>query len=69
MNRQDDIEDMLSRLPSAILAEASERNMPGVPGISSGYVITDPSSSLTLNEYVEKADSLMYSNKRRKRQE
>ncbi len=69
VNRQDDIEDMLSRLPSAILAEASERNMPGVPGISSGYVITDPSSSLTLNEYVEKADSLMYSNKRRKRQE
>lgn len=62
-----DMDKIVSRITKTLPAEAKKLNLPDVPGISTGYIITDPNSSLTLNEYVEEADKLMYSEKTAKR--
>ena len=62
-----EMDKIVSRIHKSLPVEAKKYNLPDVPGISTGYIITDPNSSLTLNEYVEEADKLMYSEKAAKR--
>ena len=52
-----------------IPAEAKHLGVDVVPGISAGYVLTDPDADQTLDEYVEAADNLMYMQKRARRAE
>lgn len=50
-------------------AEAAALGAPGEFGISSGYLLTEPSGGKALDEYVTEADSLMYRDKRSKRRQ
>ena len=63
---QETTEAVIKRIQSALSTEAEKMRMAYVPEISVGYVITDPSSSHTIDEYVESADNLMYQQKRGK---
>jgi len=38
--------------------------MPETPGISTGFVLTDPRDARSLGDYVDEADRLMYENKK-----
>ena len=60
------IEAVIERIQATLPAEAEQLRIAFVPEISAGYVITDPSSSHTIDEYVEAADNLMYQQKREK---
>ena len=60
------MEAVIDRIQAALPSEAEQLGIAYVPGISFGYVITDPSSSRTIDEYVESADNLMYRQKREK---
>ena len=55
--------DLVERIRQRILGEAAKRNMPDVPKISTGLVLTDPDSDYSLNDYVDEADKLMYNEK------
>ena len=60
------VETVIMRIQAALPTEAEQLGIPFVPEISFGHVITDPSSSHTIDEYVESADDLMYQQKRGK---
>ncbi|MCR5001701.1 MAG: GGDEF domain-containing protein [Lachnospiraceae bacterium] len=62
-----DAEMLIGRIEEALPSEAGMLKLPDVPGISAGFVITDPAEGKTLNEYVEEADRLMYDIKKAKR--
>ncbi|MCR5087948.1 MAG: GGDEF domain-containing protein [Oscillospiraceae bacterium] len=53
------IADVRERLPE----EAERAELPCTPGVSAGYVLTDPQSARSLDDYVEEADGLMYREK------
>ncbi len=61
---REEVTELIERILNSIPAEAKARNMPDVPGISTGFVLTDPKSNLTLNDYVDEADKLMYNDKK-----
>jgi hypothetical protein len=61
------VDELVKVILHTIPVKAKEYNLPDIPGISTGYVITDPASSLTLNDYVEEADKLMYNEKKIKK--
>ncbi|MBR6221053.1 MAG: GGDEF domain-containing protein [Clostridia bacterium] len=63
---RDAMEAVIGRIRAALPAEAEQAGIAYVPEISVGYVLTDPSSSHTIDEYVESADNLMYQQKREK---
>ena len=63
---QEAMEAVIKRIQAALPSEAEQLGIDYVPNISFGYVITDPSSSHTIDEYVESADNLMYRQKRGK---
>ncbi len=60
---EEDATALVEKIREKIPGEAEKRNMPDVPGISVGIVLTDPESSYSLNDYVEEADKLMYNEK------
>ncbi|MBQ9437703.1 MAG: diguanylate cyclase [Lachnospiraceae bacterium] len=62
-NTEEEITSLIEDISAHIPEEADARKMPDVPGVSSGFVLTEPTSSLTLNDYVEEADKLMYDQK------
>ena len=53
-------EEVLGRLRSKLPAPKESRNLPRVPSVSVGYVWTDMTADLTLEDYVKEADQLMY---------
>lgn len=57
----------IEAIAAALPAEAAGLGAPGEFGISSGYLLTDPSGEKALDEYVSAADKLMYREKRTKR--
>ena len=57
----------IDTITAALPAEAAVLGAPGEYGISSGYLLTDPSGEKTLDEYVAAADKLMYREKRTKK--
>ena len=64
---KEEVDELVKVILHTIPVKAKEYNLPDIPGISTGYVITDPASSLTLNDYVEEADKLMYNEKKIKK--
>ncbi len=64
---KEEMDDLVTTINKTLLKEAEKYSLPDVPKISTGYVITDPSSPITLNEYVEEADKLMYNDKKTKK--
>ncbi|MCR4807794.1 MAG: GGDEF domain-containing protein [Lachnospiraceae bacterium] len=62
-----DMDKLVEAINSAIPSSSEKYKLPSLPGISTGYVITDPQSDLSLNEYVEEADRLMYNQKKAKK--
>ena len=67
IGENEEINDLIATINETLPKEAEKYALPDVPGISTGYVITDPSSPITLNEYVEEADKLMYNEKKAKK--
>ncbi|MCR4657428.1 MAG: GGDEF domain-containing protein [Lachnospiraceae bacterium] len=63
-DNEEEIRQLIEQILRAVPGEAKKRKMPEAPGISSGFVLTDPKSRLSLNDYVEEADKLMYNNKK-----
>lgn len=59
---------LLGSVSSALPAEAGKLGVPDVVGVSSGFVLTDPASGKTLDEYVLEADSRMYEEKKKKKE-
>ena len=57
----------IEAIAAALPAEAAGLGAPGEFGISSGYLLTDPSGEKALDEYVSAADKLMYREKQTKR--
>lgn len=62
-----DIHRLLDAVSSALPAEAKALGVPDVVEVSSGFVLTDPEDRKPLDEYVLKADELMYSQKKAKK--
>jgi len=61
------VEDVRRRIVAihrAIPVEAEALGMPETPGISTGFVLTDPRDARSLGDYVDEADRLMYENKK-----
>nr|MCR5106876.1 GGDEF domain-containing protein [Lachnospiraceae bacterium] len=69
IDKDEDMEEIVNRIHEDIPKTARGFNLPVLPDVSAGYVITDPGSPLTLEEYVEEADKLMYNEKLLKRVE
>jgi diguanylate cyclase (GGDEF)-like protein len=67
IENKEEIENLITMINETLPKESEKYSLPDVPGISTGYVITDPSSPITLNEYVEEADKLMYNEKKAKK--
>lgn len=61
---QEDVTSIIDGIKRSVHEEAQKKNLPAVPGISTGFVITDPEDRMTLNEYTEEADRLMYIDKK-----
>jgi len=64
-----DMARVVQAIRDAIPVEAQLLNVVNDPGISTGYVISEPHANQTLDEYVEAADALMYQQKREKQGE
>ena len=58
---------LLRDVAEAIPALADSLGVPETPGVSAGFVLSEPDGGKTLDEYVEKADALMYRDKRAKK--
>lgn len=56
----------VAAIVDAIPAEAAALNLPGAPGISAGFVLTDPEAGRPLDDYVAEADALMYAEKKKR---
>ena len=61
------VREWIDAITAALPAEAAILGVPGEFGISSGYLLTDPSGEKTLDEYVATADELMYREKQIKK--
>lgn len=61
-----DVADVAADIEAALPVEAAKLGLHEAPGISIGFVLTDPASGQTLDEYIEAADTLMYQQKREK---
>ncbi len=59
--------DWIDAIANALPGEAAALGAPGEFGISSGFLLTDPASEKTLDEYVTEADARMYREKRAKK--
>lgn len=59
--------DLLGAIEAAIPSIAAIQGLHETPGVSSGYVIADPGSGKSLDEYVHEADERMYKQKKAKR--
>lgn len=64
---QETVLRLLNSIEAAIPSIAGTLGLHETPGVSSGYVIADPGSGKTLDEYVHAADELMYKQKKAKR--
>lgn len=62
-----EVEELINNINYNLPRESEKFNLPSIPELSIGYVITDPHSGITLNEYVEEADKLMYNVKKAKK--
>lgn len=62
-----DAEELLAAIAARLPGEAEALNMPDAPGISAGYVLTNPGDRISLDDYVRQADSLMYAEKKHKK--
>jgi diguanylate cyclase (GGDEF)-like protein len=51
---------LLDSIETALPALAEAQGLPEVPGISSGFVLADPSCGRSLDEYMHEADERMY---------
>ncbi len=60
------VEKLLSDIEREIPFTEQVRQLPYPPGISVGYIHTDPASDRSLDEYVREADEFMYNEKKRK---
>lgn len=58
------IEAIVDAIRADIPPEARKLGVTDLPGISAGFVMTDPGSESTLDEYIDEADQLMYRQKR-----
>ena len=58
---------LLDSIETALPALAEAQGLPEVPGISSGFVLADPSCGRSLDEYVHEADERMYREKKAKK--
>ncbi|MCR5420387.1 MAG: GGDEF domain-containing protein [Lachnospiraceae bacterium] len=67
IEEEEEIKVIIQNIRDTLPTVAKEYSLPDVPGMSTGYVITNPNSKITLNEYVEEADKLMYHEKKAKR--
>ncbi len=63
----DMVTQLLDDISASIRSLADAQGLSETPDVSSGYVITDPSAGKTLDEYVHKADELMYREKKEKK--
>ena len=64
---EDAVRRVVDALLEAIPAQARALGMSDIPGISTGFVLTDPGAARTLGDYVDEADRLMYEDKRQRK--
>lgn len=60
---------MISEISSGVSSLAKAQKLPVIPEFSSGFVLADPASGKTLDEYVHDADERMYREKKAKKVE
>ena len=60
-----DSEALRTKIEKQLKALCKARKIPGKVSVSCGYVITDPESGKTVNEYINEADKVMYSIKKK----
>lgn len=59
-----EVKALVNKLDEAVRRQVSRMLLPYSLTASCGYIMTDPNSSYTLSEYVQKADDVMYENKK-----
>lgn len=60
-----DSEALRTKIEKYLKEFCKARKIPGKVSVSCGYVITDPESGKTVNEYINEADKVMYSIKKK----
>ena len=60
-----DVQYLSERICSTVEKRGEELRLPYKLSASSGFLITDPTSNETLEDYIETADKYMYENKKR----
>jgi diguanylate cyclase (GGDEF)-like protein len=65
LKEEPSVDYLCERLTSTIEKRGEELRLPYRLSASCGHLVTDPSSDMTLEQYVETADKYMYENKRR----
>lgn len=60
-----DSEAIRTQIEKHLKALCKARKLPGKVSVSCGYVITDPESGKTIDEYINEADKVMYSIKKK----
>ncbi len=60
---KEDAEALIAAVRDRIPGMAENMELPCMPGVSAGYVLTNPFTARSLDDYVDEADSLMYREK------
>ncbi|MBR1561466.1 MAG: diguanylate cyclase [Clostridia bacterium] len=66
---EDEVVRLIAAIEAAVPAEAKALGVEEPPGVSAGYVLTDPEADRTLEDYVAEADARMYEVKKTRKGE
>ena len=63
-DNEDEVKDLVAHMEEGIKKQVRRMSLPFELSASCGYIMTDPTSSLTLAEYIKQADDVMYEHKK-----
>lgn len=66
---EDRAKELLAKLEEGIKKQVNRMSLPFNLSASCGYIMTDPESPLTLAEYIQQADNVMYERKKKAHEE
>lgn len=64
-SHEEEAKALQDKLMAGVANQVSKMSLPFDLTVSSGYIMTDPESSYTLAEYIQRADDVMYEQKKR----
>ena len=61
---ENEVKELVAHMEEGIKKQVRRMSLPFELSASCGYIMTDPTSSLTLAEYIKQADDVMYEHKK-----